>query len=840
MLTGLALRALADQPVYTDSLQNSWANYSWGSTVNLNNASPLHSGSRSVAVTITAGWGAFYLHHSAFSSSGFTHLKLWVHGGSSGGQKLQVAALLNGAAQPSIVLPPLAANSWQPLTISLEALGVANQPNLDGFWLQDTTGNAQPVFYVDDISVAILPSVTVTSPMPGDLMTAPATINFAASVIANGHTINKVQFFNGTSLVGEDASEPYSAAGNNVAAGVYTVSARVTYDTTETVDSLSQTIVVATNTFASVGVDLLLNRHPISPFVYGVAFASSNQLRELNAPLNRSGGNSETRYNWLLNAHSTANDWYFESHPDDSAAPGGAADEHVNASKAGGADPMLTIPIIGWTTKLGTNRARIPSFSVAKYGAQAAVDPYWSDAGNGVAASGGANITNDPNDANFATNSAFQAAFIQHLTNRWGWSTNGGVRFYLLDNEHTIWHSTHRDVHPAGATMQEVRDKMFDYAGVIKSLDPSALVFGPEEWGWSGYLYSGADQQWSGAHSDWNPAHFPDRAANGGWDYVPWLLDQFRQREGAAGRRLLDYCTLHVYPQANEFSDDVTVAMQLKRNRSTRQLWDTNYVDPTWINSVIKLIPRLKNWVATYYPGTRIGITEYNWGAEGHINGATAQADIYGIFGREGLDLGTRWTTPATGTPVYNAMRLFRNYDGNRSGFGDISLYADGPNADNVSVFAAARTNDNALTVLLINKQLYANSVATVNLTNAFLNGTGQVWQLTAANVIRRLSDLTFAGNSFTSAVPPQSITLFVLPAGSPPPPPTLRPGLLSAGRSLDLWVDGQSGRRYVLQATTNFVSWYPVVTNSLSSNSWKISVSATNNCAFYRAQWLP
>ena len=41
----------------------------------------------------------------------------------------------------------------------------------------------------------------------------------------------------------------------------------------------------------------------------------------------------------------------------------------------------------------------------------------------------------------------------------------------------------------------------------------------------------------------------------------------------------------------------------------------------------------------TYYPGTPIGITEYNWGAEDHINGATAQADILGIFGREGLDM---------------------------------------------------------------------------------------------------------------------------------------------------------------------------------------------------------
>src|SRR5258708_38156801 len=120
--------------------------------------------------------------------------------------------------------------------------------------------------------------------------------------------------------------------------------------------------------------------------------------------------------------------------------------------------------------------------------------------------------------------------------------------------------------------------------------------------------------------------------------------------------------------------------MQLRRNRSTRSLWDLNYVDESWINTQVRLIPRMKSWVAQYYPNTKIGVTEYNWGAEGNINGATSQADIYGIFGREGLDLATRWTTPATGSPVYNAMKMYRNYDGNKSGFGDTSVSATVPN----------------------------------------------------------------------------------------------------------------------------------------------------------------
>ena len=106
----------------------------------------------------------------------------------------------------------------------------------------------------------------------------------------------------------------------------------------------------------------------------------------------------------------------------------------------------------------------------------------------------------------------------------------------------------------------------------------------------------------------------------------------------------------------------------------------------------------------TYYPGTQIGITEYNWGAENHINGATTQADIFGIFGREGLDMGARWTTPAASTPTYKAMKMYRNYDGNKSTFGETSVAATAPNPDKVSAFAALRSTDGALTVMVINK----------------------------------------------------------------------------------------------------------------------------------------
>ena len=39
--------------------------------------------------------------------------------------------------------------------------------------------------------------------------------------------------------------------------------------------------------------------------------------------------------------------------------------------------------------------------------------------------------------------------------------------------------------------MDEIANKMIDFSGKIKAIDPTALVVGPEEWGWSGSFFSG-------------------------------------------------------------------------------------------------------------------------------------------------------------------------------------------------------------------------------------------------------------------------------------------------------------------------------------------------------------
>ena len=524
----------------------------------------------------------------------------------------------------------------------------------------------------------------------------------------------------------------------------------------------------AQNPTANITVDVNANRRAINPNIYGLAYASSTQLQDLNVPLNRYGGNNTTRYNWQINGDNRGQDWYFESIGDTSSVAGERGNTFIANTRAGGAQAMITIPIIGWVAKLGSNRSKLAGFSQAKYGAQTGNDWQWfPDAGNGILQSTGQPVSgNDPNDANVANTSAFQKQWVQSIVTQWGPASVGGQQYYILDNEHSIWHSTHRDVHPVGATMDEILSRMTDYATQIKAADPSALVVGPEEWGWSGYLLSGYDQQYGSLHG-WST--MPDRNAHGGMDYLPWLLGQLKPGH------LLDVFTVHYYPQGGEFGNDTSTAMQLTRNKSTRSLWDPAYVDPTWINDTVKLIPRLRSWADTYYwPGTSVGITEYNWGAEGHINGATTQADILGIFGREGLDLAARWTTPDAATPTYKAIKMYRNYDGNKSAFGDTSVSAGGTNPDNVAVFAAQRASDNALTVMVISKYLSGTTPVSVALNNFSAGATAQVYQLTSANSINRLADLSVAGSAVSFTAPAQSITLLVLPkSGVANQPPT-------------------------------------------------------------------
>lgn len=434
------------------------------------------------------------------------------------------------------------------------------------------------------------------------------------------------------------------------------------------------------------------------------------------------------------------------------------------------------MPMIGWTPK---SREVACGFSVAEYGPQQERDPWRPDCGNGLATDGEPITGNDPTDTSMPIDPRFVQDWIAHLMKRFGTAAQGGVAYYNLDNEPMLWHQIHRDVHSDPVGYEELRDRTYAYAAAIKAADPTAQTLGPALWGWTAYFFSALDG--AGGGNWWNRA--PDRAAHGDLPLAVWYLEQMKLYERQQGVRILDYLDLHYYPQAAGVAlapvgDPETRARRL---RSTRSLWDPSYEDESWIGEPVRLIPRMREWVERYYPGTKLAISEYNWGALDHINGALAQADVLGIFGREGLDMALLWAALELDDPFAFAFRMYRNYDGAGSTFGDNSVRATSADQEKLAIYAAQRSRDNAVTIIVINK---SNESLISKLAIQGLNRTvtAEVFRYSADNLhaIEAMPAQSVPGAGLQAIFPAQSITLFVLPLGVPlapsSPTPVLKP----------------------------------------------------------------
>ncbi len=608
----------------------------------------------------------------------------------------------------------------------------------------------------------------------------------------------------------------------------------------------------------TIAVDAAVNRHPIDPRIYGLAFASQAALADLDIPINRWGGNGTSRYNWAISASNHARDNFFENIADDvpaghTGANGESADLFIQPTFAAGAQPLMTIPMLGY---LPVDRVQRCGYSIALYAQSGCCltkdDPFHPDCGDGFH-----NVTkqplknvNNPLDIEVLYPSSHQGNWIQHNINTFGSASTTGVKYYALDNEPGLWDSTHFDIHPGYETYDQLWSKMQEYGALIKAKDPAALISGIEEWGWLGYWYSS---------SDWNKADYADLHSHGEVYHTEWLLQKARAHEQTQGVRILDIASLHAYPQGlkgdaqglnTEFNPlhpdwEVLPATKTLRNQSTRQLWDPNYVDKSWMQDVgpapdtgrLRVIPRLREWVNRSYPGTKIGITEYNWGAENDMSGGTAQADILGIFGREGLDLGVRWTTPLAGSPPYNAFKMYRNYDNAHAKFGDLSVSAASPDADNIAAFAALRSSDRALTIMIVGKNFTDTTPVTVNIANFSPTGSAEVRQLTSANTFAPVGVLgAGAGPSYTLNIPPSTITLLIIP-GSYLDAPT---GLVATATSTSnvnlAWDAVGSATNYrVLRSAT--VSGPDTQIASTASLSLSDGGRASNTTYLYRVQ---
>lgn len=513
-------------------------------------------------------------------------------------------------------------------------------------------------------------------------------------------------------------------------------------------------------------VDAGSGQHPINPWIYGINTWQDNGLQKLmRIPLVRWGGDDATSYNWQTGTKNNTGDnpWVYENY---TVKPG--FDPFHETNLRTGTTTLGTVSLMDWSP--GTPHAC--SFSVAKYGKQKAVAPDNSDCGNGVLLSG-AMVANDPNDAYVPVTPDFSRQWIRYISGKYGPAVAGGVRLWSLDNEPEWWDSNHYDVYPRVATYDDTMARHLTWAGVVKDADPAALVTGPVPGGWSGMLFSKKDMTsgWSAKpYQYWdNPV---DQKAHGGLPWVVYYLQQMKAAEARGGKRLLDVLDVHAYIAPGALSGSAgDAAMEKLRLTSTRAFWDPNYIvpggqiwDATGKEVAPHIVPQLKQWVNDNYPGTLTGITEYNWGAQNNITGAVAQADILGIFGREGLDIATIWATIAPTDPGAFAFKIFLNYDGVGGRFGDTSVSATTDDADTLSIFAARRS-DSALTVLVLNKTPNAISDS-IGLAGFAAANTAQVWQYSGANLkaIVKQPDLAVSVGALQASFPGYSMTLIVIP----------------------------------------------------------------------------
>ncbi|MCY3017752.1 MAG: hypothetical protein NTW87_01795, partial [Planctomycetota bacterium] len=536
-------------------------------------------------------------------------------------------------------------------------------------------------------------------------------------------------------------------------------------------------------------VDVKAEGKPISPYIYGASMGDRAVAKEAGLTIMRAGGNPVTPFNWKHGFSNKGADWFYTNDGVETPPEKNWLGTFHGENKKAGVETYLTIPIMGRVAKDGTSVA----FDIKKYPDQDSwaaksqpTDPHPNAGsgrqyvkgpdGNKVLDKNGKpalkDIEPDPNDTSVEMPPEEQAQMLEFMTKNMGYGTadQGGVKFVALDNEPMLWASTHRGMHPKGCSYDELWERTKTYGTLFKKIDPKVKLAGPTLWGWTAYFYSGLDAQLVGqGKCTWDdPSDF---VAHEKVPLAKWYLKKLSEHEKATGQRLVDILDFHFYPQTGIYMGGKANDPKVMEGRvqETRVMWDPEWKDPSWMgketNKIIRLIPLMKDWIAECSPGLQTSIGEYNFGGEGDVSGGVAQAELLGVFAREGLDFAFLWLFPNVNSPHYFAFRMFRNPDGQQTAFGDRYLPSKCGAPHDVSVHAAKDSKTGRLTFVLVNKRAGKGAKLTLNLGAAVPAQDVTVYEYSSADryCIGQLPAQKVSGDKVTMDVPPLSVLRFDL-----------------------------------------------------------------------------
>src|SRR5579859_1238973 len=797
-----------DVVIFDGKLAQGWQDWSWGEH-KMADSSVSHDGQSAITMHVV-NWSGLQLVSDAHDAVGLGYVQCWVQATQSSGQVVNLTLLTPDGRTSSVSLGDytqgggIASGAWRLARVPLRAL-TFDALAVQGMVLQAGAAQDQGSIALADVRIVYAPDLSqpvVLRAWTYDLgvitLAFDQQMNETSAGAAQAYLISAASGTNddnypvGVAVAPVGAS--YHVQGRTVslalpkplrAGGTYTVSVAPVSDRVGVASSSGMRAQVqVTRQPLGVAVDGTPGR-AISPEIYGNSGNSAQECADMGVTLGRWGGNAVTRYNWKLgNAFSAARDYNFQNGNYGATSsldrqPSGIADQSIAANRAANIGMLLTIPTIGWVAKDDNSNSH--SINVPAAGGPPLAPNGDAIAGYDPADNRGRTCVpsrarkgapfSDPPDLSDRT--VAQDEWVYHLVRRFGRAAEGGVRYYAMDNEPDLWPYTHTDIRPAQLSYDQMLNTFLDYATAVKAVDPTAQITGPVSWGWPNYFYSPLDR-----NTD-NYREHADRNAHGDMPFLAWWLDAIRRHDAAAGQRSLDVLDLHYYPQAQGvYGGDVSRDGAALRLRSTRALWDPSYVDESWIGDRVRLIPRLREWVDLNYPGTKIALTEWNWGAEGTMNGALALGEVLGIFGREGLDIACHWGALNAKSPAYAAFKLFGNYDSAGGSFTGTAYAAPSTNSDLLSCFAARTPDRRAFLLMVLNKSVDSDLAPALRLDGvlAALGGATpsrvRAWRVSqdrGAGVIA-LPDIELAASApltLSYLFPASSLTLLRLEAGA-------------------------------------------------------------------------
>ncbi len=418
-------------------------------------------------------------------------------------------------------------------------------------------------------------------------------------------------------------------------------------------------------------VDVTSELSNISPYIYGVSLSDPRAVRRLSPSVYNWTGDPTVRYNILKGRgwnEGRESDYINENaFPDSSNHALDFIDfaDSINAAKS------FTLPTIGWVAK-DTSSCSFP-------------DAELGNCSTGLESTClSRSVTANPSQTSVRIDPEDMVTFLQSIKD-----SGNSLDFISVLYEPELWGIVHYDVHPECMTYGEILEIYQSYTTAIRDVVPDSLLMGPGTCCWEFYFNS--------------PSGPKDRALNDDKEFIPWFLESMQAYDEAAGKRHLDVLEIHYYPQdlANEFVDPVVAEHRL---RAPWSLFDPLYSDESYINEPVQLIPRMNAWIDEYYPGTKLAISAWNFGAQDTMNGAIAIAEVLGIYGQQDLHYASFFPEIELDSPAFHAFKMYTNYDGFGANYGDLAVLAESSHPEAVSAYSSLDLENGNLHIMIINR----------------------------------------------------------------------------------------------------------------------------------------